>query len=183
VTPQATDRLMSGTTSPAAAEPMSKLVASLVPELFQSERSAVNHGRREARRWAGTDPERALLAVAAHAERALEEWTSLCEARGHRSGGFGQAIGEAFSQTRDKLADAWVSGQLSYRGTLLGMRHGVDVVRFMQRCAEANGDEVLAATAARVHAERTVLVEDVAAALDWFAVHPKEALRRARLRP
>jgi len=58
-----------------------ELIAALIPELFESERSAANHGRREARRWGDTPPGTALLAVAAHAETWLVRWRSLAAAR------------------------------------------------------------------------------------------------------
>lgn len=135
-----------------------ELIPALIPELFQSERSAVSHGRREARRWGDTPPAQSLLAVAAHAEAWLVQWQSLASARNLSGKSVGQAIGETFSLVRDRLADNLVRAELSYRGTLLGMRHGVDLIRFLRDAAAAAGDTALAEACSFAFDERTVLV-------------------------
>ena len=49
------------------------LLASLLAELFQSERSAVKHPRREADRLGDVPPAQALRAASEHAERVHDE--------------------------------------------------------------------------------------------------------------
>ncbi|MFT3924156.1 MAG: hypothetical protein QM778_16595 [Myxococcales bacterium] len=67
----------------------------------------------------------------------------------------------------------------SFRGTLLGARHGVDLVRLIQRSAEASGDDVLAEFCRVWLGRRVPLVERVADDLAWFARHPGRATELA----
>lgn len=156
------------------------LVDSLFGELFQTERSAVRHCAIEADRLGPTPPAVALLAVWSHATRAEATLMQHAERRGVELGGVGKAVGALFSIVRDDVADFTLTAEQSYRGTLLGIRHGCDVVAFAAAAAEIEGDAALTAWCAEWLRARWPLVEHCARALTWFASHPQRALRNAK---
>ena len=112
---------------------------SLARELFQTETSAARHCRREAERLGDTGPARALLAVADHADAVLKELPAIAERNDMPVSKGGRMTGALFSQLRDKMFDMLIDSDRSYRGTLLGCRHGLDVVRTLQQLARCNG--------------------------------------------
>ena len=59
--------------------------------------------------------------------RSLQELPPLCEREGLPVSVVGSLTGTLFSELRDKLADGLIQSERSYRGTLLGTRHGIDV--------------------------------------------------------
>ena len=158
------------------AEAHQELLHTLFIELFQTEQSADVHSRREADRLGSEPPAKALRAVADHAKGALIELTALAEARGFSATRGGMAVGSFFSAVRCILADRLIDRERSYRGTLLGMRHGVDLVRSVRFVAEAAGDTALAATLDTWLRARAPLVDSVASELAWFARNPDRAL-------
>jgi len=121
-----------------------QLLHTLFIELFQTEQSADVHSRREADRLGETPPAVALRAVADHAKASLVEITELAKRRGFSDTRGGKVVGSLFSNVRDLLVDRLVDRERSYRGTLLGMRHGLDLVRSTAFAAEAAGDTTLA---------------------------------------
>ncbi|MDC0679967.1 hypothetical protein [Sorangium atrum] len=155
-------------------------LTSLVRELFQTERSAMIHPRIEAERLGNVPPAHALRAVSTHAEAALAEILPLLRERELPISAGGSTVGEAFSALRDHLADYLLSTERSYRGTLLGMRHGVDLVELLQYVATVEGETPLAAWCARWLSMRRPLVEAVADELAWFAARPMRAMRAAK---
>ncbi|AUX38544.1 MULTISPECIES: hypothetical protein [Sorangium] len=155
-------------------------LASLVRELFQTERSAKAHPLVEAERLGDVPPAHAMRAVSAHAEAVLTELPSLFGERGLPISAGGSAVGHVFSALRDDLADYLLNAEKSYRGTLLGMRHGIDLVELIQYVAAAEGDTHLAAWCARWLAARKPLVEAAAGELAWFAARPARATRAAK---
>jgi hypothetical protein len=157
------------------AETHRELLESLFRELAQTEKSAESHARREARRLVGA-PAAALEAVAAHARRALRDVEGLARAEDLPTHS-GRAIGRAFSNVREAIADRLVDRERSYRGTLLGLRHGIDVVTMLRHVADASGRVEIAGFCTRWLDERTPLVEAVARELSWFARHPTAAVQ------
>jgi hypothetical protein len=160
-----------------SADPEYKLLKTLGHELFQTETSAAWHCRREAKRLAASPPAWALSAVADHAEGVLRELPALAERHGMPISVGGHLVGRAFSALRQTFADRVIDQERSYRGTLLGIRHGIDVVRLLEHVAVVLNDAELANWCegwldARV--ELTARVED---GLAWFARHPVEAIR------
>ncbi|KYF69167.1 hypothetical protein [Sorangium cellulosum] len=155
-------------------------LANLVRELFQTEHSARTHPLVEAERLGDTPPARALRAVSSHAEAVLSELPALMGERGLPVSAGGSAVGEAFSALRDHIADHLLTAEKSYRGTLLGMRHGIDLVALIQYVAAAEGETLLAAWCARWLSERRPLVEAAAGELAWFAARPARATRAAK---
>ncbi len=100
------------------------VVDKLFGEVLQTERSAARHSTLEGERLGPGAPADALFAVAEHASRAERELASMAEQRGKEGSKLGLAVGTLFSMGRNGMADLLLSMQASYRGTLLGMRHG-----------------------------------------------------------
>lgn len=156
------------------------LLNNLTRELFQTETSAARHSVREADRLGDTPPALALRAVAAHAKDILRDLPGLAKRNGMVVSKGGVLTGELFSQVRDKVADMLIDSERSYRGTLLGMRHGIDVVRSLEQFAEQTGKLDLEAFCAAWLSTRKLLVENVADELRWFAKNPNEAVKLGR---
>lgn len=152
----------------------------LAHELFQTEQSAIDHPTVEADRLGDVPPARVLRAVTEHAKTALAELKPLMRRSDLVVSRGGQAVGAAFSKIRDHFADLLLSREKSYRATLLGMRHGVDLVEMVGPVALADGDLELAEWCERWLAQRRPLVEAAARELAWFAEHPERATEAAR---
>jgi hypothetical protein len=157
------------------------LARSLTHEIFQTERSASRQPRVEAQRLGDAPPARAMLAVAEHADEALATLQPLIE-------GYellphdqpGMAIGASFSTMRAGLADFFVDLERNYRGTLLGMRHGVDVVRLYRDVVGQKAEwQPIFAFCNKWLERRVPLVEACAEQLSWFALHPEVARKSA----
>jgi hypothetical protein len=158
-------------------------LANLVRELFQTEQSAKLHPVVEAERLGDVPPATVLRAVAAHATEALAELPPLVERHRLPDSPGGRAVGAAFSAVRDHLADLLLTRETSYRGTLLGMRHGVDLVELVQYVAREDGDAALADWCAAWLERRRPLVEAAARELAWFAANPAPARAPAKRHP
>ncbi len=165
---------------PELAKRHDKLLRTLVPELFQTERSAEQHCAREAYRLGDSAPATALRAVALHAIRVNRELPAIIKTSGLPVAGAGSLLGRLFSMVRQTVADRLIDEERSYRGTLLGLRHGVDVVKMLQHVADASGKLELAGWCTRWLAEREPLVAAVEHALTWFALHPAVAIESTR---
>jgi hypothetical protein len=152
--------------------PAQKLLQSLGRELFQTERSASLHCRREAGRLGTVPPAQALRAIAEHADQVLLELPALSALSSVPYSKAGALVGRVFSEVRDKVADRIIDSEKSYRGTLLGARHGIDLVRTLLAAAEESGEEPLQAFCRTWLERRTPLVEKVADELTWFAKNP-----------
>ena len=158
------------------------LLKTLFRELLQSERSAMKHPRREAERLGGGPPSQALLAVSDHARAVFAELCAAARASDLPVSRAGMAIGSLFSTARHVVLDRAVDTERSYRGTLLGMRHGVDIVKLIRKVADASGRVELAGFCTRWLEERGPLVERVESAMSWFAEHPQRAAEKPRAR-
>jgi len=158
-------------------------LANLVRELFQTEESAKHHPLAEAERLGEVPPAEALRAVAVHARRTLAELPPLV--RGHDlpvSDG-GRTVGAAFSAIRERVADLMLTAERSYRGTLLGMHHGIDLVILIQSLARMEGDVELASWCEQWLERRRPLVEAAVQELAWFAANPARAREPATDNP
>lgn len=158
------------------------LLRSLFRELFQSERSAMKHPRREAERLGGGPPAQALEAVTDHAKRVFAELCATARTSNVPVSRAGMAIGSLFSIARHFVLDRAVDAERSYRATLLGIRHGVDVVKLVRKIADASGRVELAGFCTRWLEEREPLIERVESAMGWFAEHPQRAAEMPRAR-
>jgi hypothetical protein len=167
---------MSGTESSSDLwlESRATLVESLLRELHQTERSCATHCRREAERFPGERPAYAMIHLAEHAEAVLNRMTPLGK------GGFGQKVAEGvgsfLSIFREAVLDRVVREERSYRGTLLGVRHGIDLVVLMRNAAISEKSDLLLEFADNWLDKRTVLWEEAVAALAWFDENPEKAM-------
>ena len=157
-----------------------RLLETLFRELFQTERSAQRHCRVEADRLGTTPPAAALRAVARDADAILQELPALARRHGLPVSGSGIAIGTLFSMVRVTIADHCLDAERSYRGTLLGARHGVDLVRLIRVTARSPQHRELTQWCDAWLARREPLVEEVAHQLVWWGQHPSRARQAAQ---
>ena len=156
------------------------LLRRLGRELFQAETSARLHCRREADRLGDVPPAAPLRAAAQHADDALRTMTKNTARQELPLSVAGAVVGLAFSVARDLVIDRFFTSEQSYRGTLLGMKHGVDLVKMMNQLAQRQGDIELIQWTDNWLRERESLVQDAEAQLSWFADHTNVAARVAR---
>jgi hypothetical protein len=163
------------------AKKLNPLIRTLLPEAFQSEDSANVHPAREARRLGGVAPTAPMLAVSAHARASITQLERLARARGYEGRRAGRIIGRIFSAVRDLTTDVMMSAEKSYRGTILGLHHGMGVFLLLEDAAIAEGDQELADFCSRWIDTRSKLIADAERELAWFAQHPRAATVRATL--
>jgi hypothetical protein len=163
-----------------ALRPGQKLLKRLGREMFQTEMSARLHCRREAERLGDVPPARPLVLASRHADEALKTMTANTKRSELPFNMAGALLGVAFSTAREFVVDRLLSSELSYRGTLLGMKHGVDLVRMMNQVAQREGDFVLVEWTDLWLRTREPLVQEAEAQLAWFANNVEKAASVAR---
>lgn len=153
-----------------------KLRTKLCRELAQSEQSARVHPIREARRLGKVPPAAALRTIAEHAAVMRPRLEALMrdQPAGLR---LGRWVGKLFSVLRHGLFDRIIDTERSFRGTLLGLRHGVDTARLLREVAWRLGDSYLVAFCDELLARRLPLIARAEATLSWFADQPARALQ------
>ena len=153
-----------------------KLRTKLCRELAQSEQSARVHPIREARRLGKVPPAAALRTIAEHAAVMRPRLEALMrdQPAGLR---LGRWAGKLFSVLRHGLFDRMIDTERSFRGTLLGLRHGVDTARLLREVAWRLGDPYLVAFCDELLARRLPLIARAEATLSWFADQPARALQ------
>jgi hypothetical protein len=161
-----------------SASPDHELLVTLFRELFQTEKSAKLHSTREADRLGDGPPAAALRAVVEHATRVLNELPGLAEKNDLPVSAAGMALGVFLSNCRQFAVDHLVEAERSYRGTLIGVRHGVDLVELIGKVAKAKDNSELSEWCATWLQERKPLVEQLVQALQWFAENPDKATSR-----
>lgn len=164
-----------------------ELLSSLLTEVFQAERSGAEHPAREAERLGDTPPGRAMRAISVDCTRALEELRVIAlrpdvdvDVGVGAARSIGERIGGAFSVVRETVGDVFVTRQMSYRGTLLGVHHGVDVIMLLRNVAESAGDAEVVEWCMRTLDSRRPLLESAQHELTWFAREPERALEPAK---
>jgi len=157
---------------PAETPEQRELLDTLFVELFQTERSAIAHPEREGERYGSTPPGQALLAIATHAKAEFPKLEQLSLSDDHRMAKVGAVAGELFSTVRDAVVDRMISVEKSYRGTLIGLHHGLDLVALVRYLAKEMGNDALASWCKHWGAERRPLVESAQRELVWFAQNP-----------
>jgi len=178
--PTASECCLDGTVPDQEGRPGRKLLRRLSRELFQTETSARLHCRREAERLGDVPPAAPLLESAAHADASLKSLSKGAARRDLPLSVAGALVGVAFSTVREFFLDRLFTSEQSYRGTLLGMKHGVDLVKMVNQLAQREGDfELVEWTDAWLRV-REPLVEQAEARLSWFADHIDVASRVAR---
>ena len=155
-------------------------LTNLVRELFQTEQSASTHPIVEAERLGDVPPAHTLRAIAGHAEAVLAELPSIAKRHHLPESDGGKLAGSALSKLRDHGMDLLVNSEKSYRGTLIGMRHGVDLVELIGYAAQREGDTALATWCEAWLERRRPLVEAAARNLAWFGEHPERAVEPAK---
>ena len=156
---------------------LQRLRAKLCRELAQSEHDARIHTTREADRLGRVAPAEQLRAIAAHAEQLRPRLEAVVGRRQPIGLRLGRAVGGMFSAMRHWLIDRALSGERSYRATLLGLRHGLDAARLLREVARREGLAELFELCDQLITERTVLLGVAERALTWFAVHPELAVQ------
>jgi hypothetical protein len=154
-----------------------KLCTKLCRELAQSEHSATVHTRREARRLGDVPPAHALLAIAEHAQSLKPRFERLMAKRKVKGTSVGRVVGQLFSIIRHVIADRVIDAERSYRGTLLGVRHGIDATRLLREVALREGDVNLVKFCDEILLDRVALIERAEQELAWFADEPSRAIR------
>lgn len=148
----------------------------LIEEFYQTERSAVEHPRKEADRLGNIPPAHAMLAVATHAEQTLAQAHALFSQLDLPEGNVGEGVGKGFSLMRDLVADRLLTMERSYRGTVLGMTHGLDLTTLLIELLErTEPHHELVEFLQRWHHDRAALVETCRHQLSWFVNHPEVA--------
>ncbi len=157
------------------------LLQSLARELYQTETSAKLHCRREAERLGDAPPGRPLLATALHAQEALMSFSDQAKRlQLPLSSPVGALVGAIFSELRERVLDRLVRSERSYRGTLLGMRHGVDLVLMLRELSIPLRDPLLGTWCEDWLRVRTSLLREAETSLAWFAEHADKARHVAR---
>jgi hypothetical protein len=148
-----------------------RLLDKLLRELQRSETSAIEHAPREARRIGESAPVLALRDVGVHAQqlrprlhRALDGH-ALATSEGRLSG--------TFSTIRNLVADHVYDAERAFRGALLDLRHGIDVVRVLREVARLEELFALIRWCDDWLSARRTLVARVEAQLAWFAEQPQ----------
>ena len=161
---------------------LQKLREKLCRELAQSEHSAEVQPRREARQLGDTPPAAALTAISEHAAEMKPRFDNVISGRRATRRGvrIARAVGEMFSTLRRAVFDRLIDTERSYRGTLLGVDHGIDVVRMLRAVAIREADAPLVELCEDWLTTRIALVEQAQLALDWFAARPELALASGR---
>jgi hypothetical protein len=157
-----------------------KMLHRLGRELFQTETSARLHCRREAERLGDVPPARLLIATAQHADEALKSMMEKTKRSELPLSIAGALVGVMLSTTREFVLDRVLSSEQSYRGTLLGMKHGVDLVKLINQLAQRAGDFALFEWTDDWLRRREPLVQEGEARLGWFADNVDVADRVAR---
>lgn len=154
---------------------MDALLKNLLREFSQSEMSAATHCRREARRLGAAPPADALTAVSADAQASMRAFPS--EMKAVFGFSLTASVGHFLSDARQLLIDRLVERERSYRATLLGMRHGLDLVALIRDVSKEVGETNINAWAVVWLDRRTPLVERAVDQLSWFALHREVALQ------
>jgi hypothetical protein len=152
-------------------------------ELFQAERSATRHPRVESDRLGATPPGNVMDEIALHADGQIEQLDDVARARGIAPANAAKSIGRAFSLIRDNVTDLTTTSEQSYRLTLLGIRHGIDLVRILRELSIKANDFDLQAWSEQWLVQRVELVERAETELAWFVANPARALEPARTTP
>jgi hypothetical protein len=171
------------TIDPQQRKSLQSMLENLARELFQTETSASLHCRREAKRLAGTPPGQVMLEVSEQAAGVLERLPRLAAEHGLPISRGGMFVGAMFSSLRERVADHLMEAERSYRGTLLGMRHGVDVVLLTRHAARQASLPALEAFCDEWLDNRLPLVTKVEEQLAWFATNSHRATELARPLP
>jgi hypothetical protein len=121
-----------------------------------------------------------MRAVSEHARHSMSGLLPFARTRGDGAEvAAGNRLGRLLSDVRTLGTDMMLSSEKSYRGTLLGIHHGILTFLLLEDAATAAGDQDLADFCASWLGERTKLIAEAERDLAWFAANPERAMRRA----
>ncbi len=146
-------------------------------EFAQSEQSATVHTVREAKRLGDVPPAHAMLAISEHARSMRKRFEVVAKERPTLGLAVGRVVGAAFSLLRHAVFDRMIDVERSYRGTMLGARHGTDVARLLREVALVDHEAPLIDFVNEWLPERDSLIRTAEAALAYFAEDPATAIR------
>lgn len=152
------------------------LLGSLFIEVSQAEESARVHPKREAKRLGACPPAAAMLRVSEHGAESLRRVRELAKARGFEKQTKGSILGHLLSDVRTFGTDLFLSPDKTYRGTLMGIHHGIDAMLLLEDVAIERNDQELADFCASWVAKRRQLTAAAEDALSWFAQNSDAAL-------
>ena len=118
-----------------------------------------------------------MLRIAEHGAESLRTLKELAKARGLERQTKGSILGHLLSDIRTFGTDLFLTPDKTYRGTLMGIHHGIGAMLLLEDVAIERGDQELAdfcSSWVMRRRELTVAAED---ALAWFAQNPAAALR------
>jgi hypothetical protein len=147
-----------------------RLLDKLLRELVRSEAQAIEHAPREGRRLGEVPPVAALREVAAHAVEMRPRFHQLLE--GHNLTTAKHGVAATLATLRQLVTDRISEPERAYRGALLDLRHGLDVVRVLRDVARLEELFALIRWCDDHLAARRTLVARVEAQLAWFAEQP-----------
>lgn len=147
-----------------------RLLDKLLRELQRSEGQAIEHPAREARRIGESPPVIALRDVAVHAMTMRPRFQLALD--GHDLGGHRAGISATLFSLRQLVTDRVHDAERAYRGALLDLRHGLDVVRVLREVARLEELFGLIRWCDDWLPARRTLVARVEAQLGWFAEQP-----------
>lgn len=147
-----------------------RLLDKLLRELVRSEEQAVEHAEREAKKLGDAPPVMALREVGAHAESMRPRMWHVFEA--HELEISRTGISATLTALRQRVADRVHDAERAYRGALLDLRHGIDVVRVLRDVARLEELFAVIRWCDDWLAARRTLVARVEAQLAWFAQQP-----------
>ncbi len=147
-----------------------RLLDKLLRELVRSEAHAIEHAPREARRLGAAPPVAALREVAAHAVEMRPRFDQLLD--GHNLVSAKSGIAATLSSLRHLVTDRMQDPERAYRGALLDLRHGLDVVRVLRDVARLDELFALIRWCDDWLSARRTLVARVEAQLAWFDEQP-----------
>ncbi len=146
-----------------------RLLDKLLRELLRSETQAIEHAPREARRLGESAPVVALRDIANHAKLMRPRLLQVLD--GHALAQHRNGLVSTYNTIRQLVVDHIYDAERSYRGALLDLRHGIDVVRVLREVARLEELFALIRWCDDWLTERRRLVARVEAQLGWFAEH------------
>jgi hypothetical protein len=148
-----------------------RLLDKLVRELVRSEAQAVDHAAREAKKLGDDSPPvLALRDVGEHADAMRDRMWLVLD--GHDVVISKNSISATLAALRQRVADRVHDAERAYRGALLDLRHGLDVVRVMRDIARLEELFALIRWCDDWLAARRTLLARVEAQLCWFTQQP-----------
>jgi hypothetical protein len=158
-----------------------RLFDKLTRELVRCESHAREHAEREARRIGEAPPVVALRAVAAHAEAMRPRLGFILDASASPS--TRARFRSTMTLLRARVIDRMIDAERAFRGALLDLRHGVDVVSVLREVARRDREFAVIRWCDDWLVARRPLVARLEAQLGWFAENQNAHYRKEPAAP